>query len=210
MGWEMGETMLGTHEIEIIDIFRRDLFKSYTIRELMKKTGRKTYTWTFNSAKKLAKKGILKMEKKGNVKICTINLYSHIAISYLALLDTMEAFYKKIPRLSELISEIPTPFFTFMIGGSYAEGKQTKESDLDVAVIIDDNADAKKIQRILENKIMIPRIHPFVFRKSEFIQMLLDKEANYGKMLFRKHLIAFGAENYYLMIREAIEHGFRG
>jgi hypothetical protein len=63
---------------------------------------------------------------------------------------------------------------------------------------------------MLDNKLMVPRPHPLVFRKPEFMEMLLNKEANYGKMLFRKHLIAFGAENYYLIIREAIEHGFRG
>lgn len=202
--------MLAGHEIEIIDIFRRDIFRNYTIRELMKKTGRKTYPWTFNSTKKLAKTGILNMETKGKSKICSINLYSPLAISYLSLLDETEAIARKIPHLYELINEIPTPFFTFLIGGSYAEREQTPESDLDVSVIVDDNADMQKIQRMLENKIMIPEPHPFVFRKSEFLKMLLNKEANYGKMLFKKHLIAFGAANYYGMIREAIENGFRG
>ncbi len=202
--------MLTGHEIEIIDVFRKDLFRSYTIRELMKATGRKTYTWTFSSAKKLGKSGIMKMETKGNCRICSINLHSSLAIAYLSLLDETEAVSRKIPHLDELIDEMPAPFFTFIVGGSYAEGIQTKKSDLDVCVIVNDAADTQKIQRMLENKIMIPRLHPFVFRKSEFVKMLLSKEANYGRMLFRKRLIAFGAGNYYLMIREAVENGFRG
>jgi len=202
--------MLTENEAEIVNVFRKDVFRNYTIRELMKITGRKTYTWTFNATKKLAGMGIIKMETKGAYRLCSINLYSALAISYLSLLDETETAARKIPRIEELINEIPTPFFTFLIGGSYAEGRQTKGSDLDVCVIVDGKTDTKKIQNMLENKAMIPHIHPFVFTKSEFIGMLLNKEANYGKMLFIKRLIAFGAENYYLMIREAIEHGFRG
>jgi hypothetical protein len=202
--------MLTKDETDVIDVFRKDLFRSYTIRELMKAMGRKTYTWTFNTTKKLVKLGMLNMETKGNSNICSINLYSPLAFSYLSLLDETEAVSRKIPRLDELINEIPTHFFTLLVGGSYVEGKQTQKSDLDICVIVDDAADTQKIQRMLDNKIMIPRLHPFAFRKSEFVKMLLSKEANYGRMLFRKRLIPFGAENYYLMIREAVENGFRG
>lgn len=202
--------MLTEKEAEIVNVFRNDLFRSYTIRELMKVTGRKTYTWTFNATKKLAGLEIIKMEAKGKSMICSINLHSPLAISYLSLLDETEAFARKIPRIEELINEMPAPFFTFMVGGSYAEGSQTPKSDLDICIIVDDAAGTQNIQRMLENKIMVPRLHPFVFKKSEFAGMLLSKEANYGKMLFKKRLIAFGAANYYLMIREAIENGFRG
>lgn len=202
--------MLTKNEIGIIDVFRKDIFGKYTIRELMKKSGRKTYTWIFNTTKKLAKLGIINIETKGKSKICSINLYSPLSVLYLSLLDKTEAVSRKIPNLDELINEMPTNFFIFLIGGSYAEGKQKPKSDLDVCVIVDNSINTKKIQNMLENRIMVPRIHPFVFRKSEFIDMLLSRESNYGKMLFRKHLIAFGSQNYYFMIRGAIEHGFRG
>jgi predicted nucleotidyltransferase len=202
--------MLTKNEIEIIDVFRKDLFEKYTIHGLMKKSGRKTYAWTFNTVKKLAKMGIIKFEIKGRSKLCSINLYNHLTISYLSLLDKMKTASRKIPHLDELINEMPVSFFIFLIGGSYAEGKQTARSDLDVCVIVSDKINKRRIQNILDNKFMIPHLHPFVFRKSEFVNMLLNKEANYGKMLFKKHLIAFGAENYYVILREAIEHGFRG
>ena len=202
--------MLTESEMEIIDVFRKDLFGSYTIRELMKRTGRKTYTWTFNTVRKLGKTGILRIEAKGKSSLCSINLDSRLAVLYLSLLDELEASSRKVPHLEELIYDMPVPFFTLLVGGSYAERKQTKKSDLDICVLVDDAADKKRISNMLENKLMVPRLHPFVFRKSEFLEMLLNKEANYGKLLFRKHMIAFGAENYYLIIREAIDHGFRG
>jgi hypothetical protein len=209
MAEQSGEKMLTKDEMEIVDVFRADLMGVYTIRALMKETGRKTYTWTFNTVKKLAKMGVIKMETKGKAQLCTINLRSQAAISYLSLLDRVETGSKKIPHLDELLDEIRTPFFTFLVGGSYAEGKQTARSDLDLCVIVDDSCDPKPIRNALGNKLMIPRPHAFVFRKSEFIDMLLNREANYGKEIFKKHLIAFGADSYYLIIREAMEHGFR-
>ena len=201
--------MLTKDEIGIIEVFRKDLFGSYTIREIMRKTGKKTYPWTFDATNKLAKLGVIKMKTKGKSKLCRIDLYNQSALSYLSLLDEIESNSKKIPHLNELVNEIPTPFFTLLIGGSYAAGRQTAKSDLDICVVVDDTVKTKPLQNLLANKLMVPRLHPFVFRKSEFIEMLLNKEANYGKLLFKKHLIAYGAKNYYLMIREAMEHGFR-
>ena len=53
-------------------------------------------------------------------------------------------------------------------------------------------------------------VHLYVFKKSEFLTMLLDKKANYGKEIVKNNLLLFGAENYYKIISEAIEHGFHG
>ena len=39
--------------------------------------------------------------------------------------------------------------------------------------------------------------------------MFLNDEENYGKMIYRKRLIVFGAENYYLIIKEAFKNGFK-
>lgn len=57
---------------------------------------------------------------------------------------------------------------------------------------------------------MIPKVHPYVFTRSQFLEMLTSDEANYGKLIFQKHLIIFGASNYYKVIKEAIKNGFRG
>lgn len=202
--------MMTAGEMDIINVFRQDIFGSYTIHAVMKKAGRKTYTWTFNTTKKLAKTGIIKMETKGKSRICGINLYNKTAISYLSLLDETEAASKKLPNIDRILNEVPTPFFTLIVGGSYAEGKQTPKSDLDICVIVDDKSGTKPIKNRLDNMLLIPALHTFVFKRSEFLKMLTNREMNYGKMLFKKSLIVFGAESYYLIIREAIENGFRG
>ena len=57
---------------------------------------------------------------------------------------------------------------------------------------------------------MIPEVHPYVFTQEQFYQMLTTKEENYGKEIARNNLIITGGKAYYLMLSEAIEHGFNG
>ena len=55
---------------------------------------------------------------------------------------------------------------------------------------------------------MIPKMHPYVFSKKDFLEMLTNKEFNYGKEIAKKHLIVYGAEFYFKILREAIKYGY--
>ena len=179
----------------------------------MMKINKKSYSWVFRAVNKLKKEGIINMQPKGGSHICSINLNNQLTLNYLSLLEKSN-IPKKLPmkNILELIDSIPVSYFTFIISGSYAEGKATKKSDLDVAVLVENKEDSKKVFTLLKNKgeLMIPPAHIYVFTKEEFLKMLLDKEQNYGKLVFRKRVLIFGTENYYLIIKEAIKNGFRG
>jgi hypothetical protein len=83
---------------------------------------------------------------------------------------------------------------------------------MDIVILVENKEDSKKVFTILKNEgeLMVPPAHIYVFTKNEFLKMLLEKEKNYGKLIFEKRVIIFGAENYYLILREAIENGFKG
>ena len=66
--------MLTKEEIKIIDFFRKDLFKKYSIRKIMIKLSKKSYSGVFNIIKKLKKIGIVKIEKIGHTNICSLDL----------------------------------------------------------------------------------------------------------------------------------------
>ena len=56
----------------------------------------------------------------------------------------------------------------------------------------------------------IPKIHLYVFRKSEFLAMLLERKANYGKEVARNNMILTGGQGYFRIIGEAMRNGFSG
>src|SRR3989344_982419 len=188
--------MLTKEEIKIMDLFRKDLLKGYTIREIMKKISKRSYHWTFDVIKKMSRMGIINIQKKGYYNICSINFDNTLTLAYLSFLDEIEANSRKLPKddISKLINSIPLSYFTFMVAGSYAAGKATKKSDLDVVVLVEDGTETKKILAILKNKgeLMIPEVHPYVFTKTEFLKMLLNDEENYGKFVFKNRVILFG------------------
>jgi predicted nucleotidyltransferase len=106
--------------------------------------------------------------------------------------------------------KIPTEYFTFIIAGSYASNKQTEHSDLDIVIICDDTQDTKHILAQIRQtcELSIPHGHPYIFTKSEFLGMLLNVEANYGKEIVKNNLIIYGAQQYLSIINEAMQHGF--
>ncbi len=203
--------MLTIKELRIIELFRKNIFAEFTIREIMKNINTKSYNWTHNSVKKLEKKNIVLLRKKGQSQICTINLEEQKTIIYLVLLEELNTLDKKIPNLNKIIKLMPLDFHILIITGSYVDKTFTKRSDMDVVVVIDKREEKKWLLNKLSNKgeLMIPKLHPYIFTKEEFLEMLKNKEANYGKEIEKKHLIISGAEFYFKILREAIKYGYQ-
>lgn len=203
--------MLTTKELEIVDLFRKNLFLNPTIREIMKLIKTKSYNWTHHAVLKLAHENIINLTKKGSSQICTISLENQKTLSYLGLLEENIALNAKIPHIETLFELMPKVFHILLITGSYANKTFTKKSDIDVVVIIEQKEEKKWLQNTLSNKgeLLIPALHPYVFTREEFMEMLINKELNYGKEIAKKHLILTGAELYFKIIREAIDHGYK-
>lgn len=200
--------MLPKNQQAIIELFRKDIFLAKTIRGLSK-TLRKSYPKIYDAVLELGKNNILFIEKIGNSKICKLKL-SPESISFLSFIESQEALTKRIPNVNKILNFKDFLDDIFIVTGSYAKGKQTKSSDIDIALIAKENP--KNKQELLANLTMtfIPQIHALSFSYKDFIDMLLDKEANFGKEVFKYHLIFRNPERYYELIKEAIEHGFRG
>ncbi len=205
---------LTKEEFGILWVFRENLHKNLTFEEVKRFSRKKSQHFIFSALKKLVHENIIILKKFGKRNVYTINLKNPLTVCYLSFLEEMKAIgAKHLPHknINKLIENIKTPFFIFIIAGSYAEKKQKKESDMDVVIIVDDKVDKRVVLASLkEGELMIPEVHPYVFIKSEFLQMLLDKEENYGKEIERKKMIFYGAEIYYRIISEAIEYGYKG
>jgi len=198
-------------ESEILYAFAREPWTSFTFSSLMQKKKSKSYLASV--LKKFVDEKVLKKVLVGRLPVYSLNLSSAKSRVYAGFVLEHEGWNKKhIPYDSLLIDKIPTKDYVFLITGSYAKGKQSKESDIDAVIIIDDSVDPKKVYAELSHyaELNIPQIHLYVFRNREFIAMLKSKEANYGKEIVKNNLILTGGQIYLELVEEAIENGFHG
>ena len=199
-------------ELKILDLFRKNIFAELTLKQIMKKLGKKSYNWTYKAVTKLSK-SMLISSKIGNTTAIKLNLDSPLAITYLAFLDRKEAYEKEIPLVDGIIETISkkTPYFILLIAGSYAAGSAKKESDLDLVVIVGDEDSKKEVSPYIKEATRLSGItvDEHIFTKNEFYLMLTSDKENFGKEVFRKRLLFYGAEAYYQIIKEAIKNGLQ-
>lgn len=194
---------------KIIDLFRKNILSSYTIEDIMKQLKKRSYSWTYNTLIKL--KGLLIVKKVGKAYSIGINLENHETTALLAYMDTKEAFEKKVPVAEKIIDSISkkTVFFTLLVTGSYATSTQRKGSDIDLVIIVGKAETKKEILPYIKEVTRLEEVetHIHIFTKEEFYTMLISEEENFGKEFFRKHLLFYGADAYYQIIKEAIRSG---
>jgi len=200
-------------EIFFLKPFVKEPWREFTLTEIKSISKNNSHHYVFEALKKFTVLGLLTEKKKGNTNLYTLNIqnkdfYYLIITEYFIKAQRTDLPFQNIQQITRKIKNF---FYILIIGGSYAEGKQKPTSDLDIAFIIP-NTDSKKPYQVAlkEGELMVPEIHGYVFTDEEFSQMLTNKEFNYGKELARKHLIYYGAEQYYKILFEVMNNGFKG
>lgn len=201
--------MLTRNQIEILNLFRKNIFLKASILQIQKLLKKKSYQRVYDGVKELVHRKALKLERFGHSNLLTLS-FSYESVFMLSYLDEEEAFSNKIPNINKILDFKELIDDIIMVIGSYAKHKQTKSSDLDLAVITTGNAFDK--QKLIENHTLsfFPPIHLIVFTRKDFIDMLLSSEENLGKEAFRNHLLYRNPKAYYELIKEAVKHGFAG
>ena len=199
-------------ELKIIDLFRKNLLSEFTLKEIMKKLDKKSYNWTYNSVAKLSE-NILTSEKKWNLSLVRLNFKNPAILTYLSYLDRKEAYKKNIPIIDEIIESCSksTPYFTLLVAGSHATGEARKGSDIDLVIIVEDDLKKKEIKPYVKQvtRLAVNDVDEHILTRDEFYQMLVSEDENFGKEVFRKHLLFYGVEAYYQIIKGAIRNGLQ-
>jgi len=204
-------------ESKIAASFLERPWKKLTYLEIRKISGKKSKSYIYRTLSHLMNDNVIQTEQIGKSLLYGLSLNLLQTQSYCGLLSESIAWESNhipvniIEKLAEKIRKI-TPFFVFIVTGSYAKRKENKKSDLDVVIICDDAVKPQAIMAEikLEGELSIPNVHSFVFTRREFLEMLTNKEFNYGKETARNNIIFFGGNIYFNMLNEAIEHGFKG
>ncbi len=200
-------------ESEILYCFAKEPWKKYTFTELKKNSGKKSKSYVEMVIKKFINEGIIKQSFVGHLPIYSLNLASTKARVFAGFVIEYYGWNRKnIPYsdLQAIDDKIPYKNHVLIVTGSYASGKQTKKSDIDVIVMVEDSSEPKKIYAELSQycELNIPQIHLYVFKHSEFKEMLCNREGNYGKEIAKNCLILTGGQVYIKLIGEAMENGF--
>ena len=210
--------MVTKEELEIVNVFRKNPLKNFTFKEIMFESKKKSRNWVFNVLKNLTSNYVLLKEPIGNNFVYKANLRNSMLLSYFQIWDFNDAHINNSKLPFDLILDILgsvkkiTPFFILLVFGSYTDKSNKKTSDLDLAFIVDSTEIKKRIMPYIERitRKNIKSVDYQIITKEEFKEMLLREEENLGKEIFRKHILIWGNNAYYELIRQAEENGFKG
>ncbi|MEM3374051.1 MAG: nucleotidyltransferase domain-containing protein [Candidatus Woesearchaeota archaeon] len=185
--------------LNILRILIENSDKVYSIRKLSLQRNI-NYKSAYYVILKLKEYNIIDLEKQGNTSFVKFNFNFHDSV-FLVENQRKKDFLKNddFNVLYNRISQnIKNPFFILLVFGSYAKGTQTKNSDLDLCLITDNENIKKEINLIIET---IPyEIHFLDFTTNEFLKMLKTTDFNISKEIVNNKIILNGIELFYNLI----------
>lgn len=205
--------MLTDKQLKIFEPLTKNILKEYSIKEIKKFSREKSNNALSLALKKFKEENLIKERRVGRSLLYTLNIDNELAFNYAQAIN-FKILPKIVIRALERVKEEVdkhTSFFSVMVFGSYATGKQTKESDLDIAVFIEEESKRKIIESALKSsELKTPlHIHGYVIPKDEFLEMLKVDEENLGKEIARKHLIIHNPSIFYSILKKGIKNGFK-
>ncbi len=199
--------------LKIIGLMRTKFRGGLTILEISKKL-QIGYRPAYNHISEMGKEGIIRIDRIGNAKQCSLNFSSPKTRHLLETSDIerKEELYKENPKLravSNLISKLTEKFISeihsIVLFGSYAKGTATKQSDIDLLFVVSNMKD-KKLRESIEREsasyryLYNIRISPLITDIEEFKKMLNTKELNVGSEIKEHGLSLYGHELFWRII----------
>lgn len=199
--------------LKIIGLMRKNIDRGLTILKISKqlKIG---YRPAYNHINEMEKEGIIKINKIGSAKQCSLDFSNPKTRHLLETLDIerKEELYKENPRLKiieNLISKLTEKFASeiqsIILFGSYVKGTATKQSDIDLLFIIS-NIRGKSLRESIEREGASyqyshnMQISPLITDIGELKKMLKGKELNVGKEIKEYGVSLYGHEIFWKII----------
>lgn len=187
-------------EINVLNLFVSRILDSFTIREVSRII-KKDLKIVHTSIKKLIAKGFFIQEKQG------LRLNYRENIPDLAYIENLrkESFFKKNKllkiHLNNFLEKTKDKFFILLVFGSYASGKQTKKSDIDLLAVIPEHGERFERELNATLSVSTEKFHINVINTESFKEMLGKRdEANVVNETLGNHIIIYGAELYYAFL----------
>ena len=182
-------------ELKIVDLLVRNRERKFTINEVAKSL-KEYYSFVHRTVNKLAKEEVILKEKVGKSYICSINLNSEktVALIQLSEIEKKNEFYTSNKELKLILEDfvksampIVKPI-SIVLFGSYAKKTATKDSDIDILLIIKSKAEIDKITKDIYAKYG-KEINPILIPQNSLKK---QKEMVIIKEIIKNHYILYG------------------
>ncbi|MFH1211362.1 MAG: nucleotidyltransferase domain-containing protein [Candidatus Woesearchaeota archaeon] len=199
--------MITKKQMGILSVFKKDIFAELTFSQIKKGSKQKSNSVVQTALKRFRELELLKAKKIADVTVYSLNMDSNTAMACLNLLNEAEIREKKLPKMilqaiQDRISRY-TDFFTLIVFGSYAKQQAKKNSDLDIAVIVESEQTKKNIAPYLETikRRETTAIDYHIFTREEMLEMLEAEDENLGKQIHSSGTVYYGLIPYYQAIK---------
>jgi predicted nucleotidyltransferase len=205
--------MITKKQLKILNVFQRNTFREYSYKEIKEGSREKSNSVVPSALGTFLKEGLITARNIGTSKLYSINQKNDKAYLYFEIFNLENLPKQVLEAVDELKETLDkhTFFYSIILFGSYAIREQKKDSDLDMAVFIENEKDRKTVEavfRSVELKSII-KVHGNVITKDEFLEMLKVDYENLGKEIAKKHLIIHNPSIFYSLLKEGIKNGFK-
>lgn len=195
--------MLTKTQIEIMKIFASKINNKFSIKQISEILN-KPYPLIHGSTKLLIE-GIFLLKDDKN--LISLNYKDNFqTLSYIESLRSEDFIRDKTLKLfiKDLFEKIKDDFFVFLIFGSSIESKEPR--DIDILFIVQDKERINKIEKAISNiaSNFSKKFDINVISSESAYEMFSKRDSvNVLNETLNKHILLFGAENYYRILKNA-------
>ena len=177
--------------LRMLWVLGKTLPESLTLRQLAKEA-KIPYPTAYRTVKRY--ESLFSIKRKGNLNLCSLHLEDLLIKHYLIIAERQEAddFLGKEQKLALIRAELPGGDYACILFGSRADRTQREKSDIDLCII---NTDGSKNVSFSKYDLLFKLdINPIYLKKTEFQQMLGEKQRNLSHEILSRHIILHGEE----------------
>ncbi len=195
--------MLTKCEQKVMEILLPRPFLVFSVRQISKLIG-KSYALTYESVKGLMEKKMIKVEKIGNSLACKLNLSASPKLLAVSSLLHSGKFLTKV-RFAFLIEEIEEKLsdsiYIMVLFGSWAKGKASQESDVDLLFVVQSEGEIEKMKRGIRSVLSSSNVKvDFNVITADWLTKMFGEKHSVGREVLEGSIILHGAEQYYSLV----------
>lgn len=199
--------MLTQTQEQILAFLLNNPEEQLTIRGIAKRLN-KSYTLVYNNLADLEKKKIIRKQNIPPGKIITLNEFAPTHVFVDIELKRKKELLQKYPwmqvMLEDILASSKSLFFILLVFGSYAKGTHTTKSDLDLLIIVQDKKEIKEMEDAVRQAYTKVKKGLNFVDINDFKGMILNPNAlNIGNESRKYHIILYGVEEYYQLVKRA-------